>query len=97
MPKILIITIVHLLFAVVSGLFIGLVVFGVGFSDSASTKEIYGWLVQAWKIFDYPASYILDHPNSNGFLFIGIQLVTSFVWANIYAFSWSYLSDKSSD
>ena len=89
MPKIVIITFAHLVVAVTSGILIGMMVFSVGFSDSETLKESYNWVVILWKILNAPASYVLEHPDSNGFIYIFIQIITSFLWANIYAFVWS--------
>lgn len=68
---------------------LGLMVFSVGFSDSITMKEGYVWLVNIWKLLNIPASYIFYYPNNNVIIYIVIQLLTSFVWANIYVLIWS--------
>ena len=64
-------------------------VFGVGFSESVAVKEGYVWLVNIWKLSNFPATYIFYYPDSSGIIYIIIQTLTSFIWANIYAFIWS--------
>ena len=71
---------------ITSGLFIGLMVFGVGFSDSAAIKEGYTLLVWLWKILNAPASFFIS---GNSIVYLIVQLITSFLWANIYALLWS--------
>jgi len=88
MSKILTITFLHLAIFVIGGLLLGVEVLGVGFSDSATLKVGYKWLVNIWKILNAPASYIFYYPKSNGVIYLLVQLVTSFIWANIYVVIW---------
>lgn len=84
MPKIVLITIAHLMLATGSGLMLGLGVFGAGFSDSSAVHSGYTVLVMIWQILDAPAGpYILHATSPNGWLLSLLQLLTSFIWANI--------------
>ena len=94
MPKIITITIAHMLLMLVSGFFIGMLVFGVGFSGSTTVKEGYAILVWLWKILNAPASFFSD---VNIYLYLFIQLITSFIWANIFAICWSVYKTRSHD
>ena len=71
---------------ITSGIFIGLMVFGVGFSDSNTIKQGYELLIWLWKILNAPASFFAS---GNVYVYLTIQLITSFIWANIYAILWS--------
>ena len=87
MPKILILTLAHMTLAIVSGLALGLGVFGVGFSDSATVRGMYDALIILWQVFNTPAGiYVLQISTPNWPLWGVIQLATSFFWANAFAF-----------
>lgn len=86
MPKILVITLIHMTVAVVSGVVLGLSVFGVGFSDSSMVHETYSVLVVFWQILNAPAGiYALQVTEPNWAAFVLLQAFTSFVWANALA------------
>ena len=91
MPTILTITIIHAVLFGLGGLVLGLMVFGVGFSESELIKIGYGWLFKLWQILNAPASYLTYYTDINVWLWIPTQIITSFVWANIYAFLWSLI------
>ena len=86
MPKILILTSVHMTLAIVSGLVLGLGVFGVGFSDSAAVRGTYDSLVILWEVLNAPAGiYVLNISEPDWRLWGVLQLITSFLWANSFA------------
>ena len=88
MPKILTLTLFHLVVAVATGLVLGMGVLGVGFSDSALAKSAYTILVYAWQVLNAPAGVYFFHAQPpNLALFGGLQLITSFLWANVIAMS----------
>jgi hypothetical protein len=85
MPKILVVTFFHMAVAVGSGLFLGLSVFGVGFSDSKMVHETYSALAVLWQILNAPAGiYVLNVVEPNWAVFCLLQAITSFVWANAF-------------
>lgn len=86
MPRIVIITALHLVFALVSGYVFGMSVFGVGFSDSEATKTTYRFLVYVWQVLNAPAGIYVFKANSIDWAEFGtLQLLTSFLWANVIA------------
>ena len=86
MPKIAILTLAHMTLAIVSGLVLGLGVFGAGFSDSATVRGTYDMLLILWQILNAPAGiYVLHISTPNWPLWGVIQLATSFFWANAFA------------
>lgn len=86
MPKILILTLAHITLAIVSGLALGLGVFGVGFSDSSTVRGTYDALIVLWQVLNAPAGiYVLQFSTPNWPLWGVIQLATSFFWANVFA------------
>ena len=98
MPKILILTLTHMTLAIFRGLVLGLGVFGVGFSDSTSARGMYDALVILWASLNAPAGiYILHVSEPNWPLWGGLQLVTSFLWANAFAFVVSFWKASSSN
>jgi hypothetical protein len=85
-PKILILTLAHMTLAIVSGLVLGLGVFGVGFSDSTTVRGTYDVFVILWKVLNAPAGIYVLHVSAPNWLPWGVlQLVTSFLWANVFA------------
>ncbi len=91
MPKILLLTLAHAVAAIICGLMLGLSIFGVGFSDSALTHASYSILVIIWEILNAPAGiYILQVSEPSGGLWLLLQVLTSFLWANSYALVASY-------
>lgn len=87
MPKILRLAILHMLLAVASGYLIGMSVFGVGFSSSEAAKDTYSIIVYVWQALNAPAGlYVFDAQNVDWNLFLLLQMVTSFIWANVIAF-----------
>ena len=86
MPKIFVITFIHALIFGVGGLVIGLMSLGTGFSESYSTKVIYVWVYNAWQILNAPASSVSLMSGANMWAWIPTQLITSFLWANLYVF-----------
>ena len=86
MPKILILTLAHMTLAIVSGLVLGLGVFGVGFSDSATVRGTYDALVILWEVLNAPAGiYVLNISTPDWLLWGVLQSATSFLWANAFA------------
>lgn len=86
MPKIVIITGLHLIIAMVSGYLIGMSVFAVGLSDSEVAKTAYGFLAYAWQALNAPAGvYAFQAKSINWAVFGALQLLTSFLWANVIA------------
>ena len=91
MPKMLVITLVHMTVAVVSGLVLGVSVFGVGFSDSSEVRETYSMLVILWQVLNAPAGiYVLKVAEPNWAVFASLQVITSFVWANAFGLMFSF-------
>lgn len=91
MPKIVIITALHLIIALMSGYMLGMSVFAVGFSDSETTKNMYRILVYAWQVLNAPAGvYVLQVKSINWAVFGVLQLLTSFIWANVFALAASH-------
>ena len=85
MPKILVITLVHMTVAVVIGLILGLGVFGVGFSDYKMLHDTYSVLVFLWQVLNAPAGIYALHVTEPSLTVFGLlQAITSFVWANAY-------------
>ena len=89
MPKILIITITHAIIFGFGGWFLGMAVFATGFSDSTAIKEGHTWLFKIWQILNAPASFSTYYSVVTVWLWLPVQLFTSFIWANIYALIWS--------
>jgi hypothetical protein len=86
MPKIASITALHLIIALVSGYVLGMSVFGVGFSDSEAIKTTYRVFVYAWQVLNAPAGvYVFQVKTLNWGVFGVLQLLTSFLWANVIA------------
>lgn len=86
MPRIVVITALHLIIALVSGYVLGMSILGVGFSDSEATKTTYSFLVYTWQVLNAPAGvYVFQAKSINWAVFGGLQLLTSFLWANVIA------------
>ncbi len=92
MPKLLIATLVHMTVAIVSGLILGLSVFGVGFSDSKMLHGTYSVLVVLWEALNAPAGiYVLKVAEPNWAVFGALQVITSFIWTNTIGLMVSFL------
>ena len=86
MPRIVIITALHMIVALASGLVLGMSVFAVGFSGSEAAKTTYSFFVYAWQVLNAPAGvYVAQEKSINWSVFFGLQLITSFFWANVIA------------
>jgi len=92
MPKIVIIAVLHALILGVGGFFLNLLVFGIGFSDSFIVREGYLWIIYLWKILNAPSSFLVNYDETNILIWLPVQMLTSFIWANIYALAWSVLT-----
>ena len=95
MPKILIVTVIHGLLFGLGGIVLGLMVFGVGFSESDAIKYGYTWIVRIWEVLNNPAaSYFLHTVEPSLWIGIPLQLLTSFIWANIFLLIWSFITKR---
>jgi len=94
MPRILVIMILHLLIFGLGGLMFDAMAVGAGYADAATEQQVYAWLAQLWHIFNAPAGYLFYSLADYRWVWILIQLVTSFVWANIYALLWSLWKNR---
>jgi hypothetical protein len=66
-------------------------VFGVGFSDSATAHGTYNALVILWQALNAPAGiYLLQASSPNWGIWCALQALTSFLWANAFAFGASF-------
>ena len=75
-----------MLLAIASGYVLGMGVLGVGFSGSEAAKDTYGIVVYAWQALNAPAGlYVFHAQNVDWTLFLLLQVVTSFIWANLIA------------
>lgn len=90
MPKIVIITVLHLILALAGGYALGMSVFAAGFSSSEGLKSTYSFLAYAWQVLNAPAGVYAFHAKTISWLVFGaLQLLTSFLWANALAILWS--------
>ena len=91
MPKILTITFIHAFLLGLGGWLLGMMVLSTGFSDSEVIKEGHIWLFKLWQILNAPASYLTYYSETTSWLWVPVQLITSFAWSNIYVLIWSAL------
>lgn len=86
MPGILTLTALHMFIAVAGGYVLGMSVFGVGFSSSEAVKNTYSILVYAWQVLNAPAGLYALHAQAPDWRLFGVlQVMTSFLWANVVA------------
>lgn len=92
MPAIFIITIIHAVIFALAGLLLGLTVFAIGFSEPSAINEGHAWLFAIWQVLNAPASFLTYYSGVSGWLWAPVQLLTSFIWANLYVITWSVLT-----
>jgi len=98
MPRIVTITIAHLVITIASGLLLGLSALGIGFTEFSATCDVYAVLTLIWQALNAPAGiYLLHSSPPNWTIWVGLQLFTSFLWANVFVLGVSALSKRRHD